>query len=143
MWCINSTSQTSMRLWRTGERTFRVVQAGHYASMLTNPDYVIFDNKFRPILDKLLGQVNLKSITITDGVKQTSLDNFIEVELLEEVDKDQICGDANEGLRIRKFGIENVFVSVDLMNEFKRLSENEFDFTKGVSKFAGLNHEAD
>lgn len=137
IWNIHTRNSTTLLLLRTDENKFRVVQQGDHVTLLTNFDYLLIDKKYKNILDRLSNQLTQKPVTIIDPVRQLKWDNFIEIKILNEIQHgrtDQIDG---LGFRIWKYSNEYIFVSIDLKEEFEKVSANDFDFSIGFSYFAG------
>ena len=127
---------TTLLLWRTKDDQFRVVQQGDVATLLTNSDYVLMAKKYKPILDRLSDQLTQRPVITVDHVRQLIWDNFIEIEIFNEINHEHFDQVDSSGLRIWKHSNENVFVSGDLKTEIERLSEQDLEFTLGFSNFA-------
>ncbi len=137
IWNLHTTSPTTLLLWRTTDNQFRVVQQGQPLTLLTNPDYVLLDKKYKTILDKLTGQVTYRPVTIIDEVRKLTFDNFLELKILNEMQPGLTDTGDKKGLKIWKYSDEYVFVSTDLKVELQKVTEDEFEFTIGLSNFAG------
>lgn len=136
-WNLHTPHWTNFLLWRTSDTKFRVVQQGQPLALLTNPDYVLIDNKYQTILDNLPGQVSYRPVTIVDEVLQLTFDNYIELKILNPIYVGKIDDLSTRGLKMWSFVKEYVFVSTDLKEEFQKVTKDEFEFTIGFSNFAG------
>jgi hypothetical protein len=124
------------------DNQFRVVQQGQPLTLLTNPDYILLDKKYKTILDKLTGQVTYRPVIVVDEVRKLTFDNFLELKILNEIQLGQIDTGDNEGLKIWKYSDEYVFVSTDLKVGLQKMTEDEFEFTIGLSNFAGTETDS-
>lgn len=137
IWNLHTSSWTNLLLWRTSETKFRVVQQGEPLTLLTNSDYILIDKKYQIILNNLTGQVIFNPVTIIDEVRQLTFANYVELKILNQIEIEQINTLDSRGLKIWRYGDENVFVSSDLKQEFQKVTNDEFEFTIGFSNFAG------
>ena len=137
IWNIHTTDSTTLLLLRTSETKFRVIQHGQPLTLLTNPDYVLIDKKYKAIIDKLTGQATCRPVTIKDEVRQLTFENFIEVKIQNQLPTELTIPIDDKGPKIWKYSDEYVFVSTDLKKEFQKITEDEFEFKVGLSNFAG------
>lgn len=136
IWHLTLLNLTHLMLWRTSEREFRVVQADDAGVLLTNVDYILFDQKFSSVMDMLEGQVIYSPVIVYDNVKKITFNNYIEVEIKNDITPDSIKKIDSNGLKIWRFP-GSVFVSNDLKKEFEKVADNEFEFSHGFSHFGG------
>ena len=137
IWNIHTASLTPILLWRTKMNQFRVVQHGQLSTVLINVDYVLFDVKYKTLLDKISNQLNQKPVTIFDEVRQLTWDNFIEVEILNRIQYSQAHKVDSSGFKIWKYLNQYVFVSPDLKNDLEQVGDSNLNFALGFSYFAG------
>ena len=138
IWNLALKNLTTLMLWRTGEAEFRVIQAGEPLAMLTNADYILMDEKLKSLLNQVCGQVTYTSVEVHDNVRKLTLDNYVELKIMNEVTPDSINNEVSEGLRIWHFVNQHVFISDDLKKEIERMYKDEFEFSEGFSYFAGV-----
>ena len=137
IWNLTTARPTTLLLWRLTDNQFKVVQHGQPLTLLTNPDYVLLDKKYKTILDKLTEQVTYRPVTIIDEVRQLTFDNLLELKILNEIQPGLIDKGENEGIKIWKYSDEYVFVTKDLKDEFQKVNADELEFKIGFSNFAG------
>lgn len=136
IWHLNSAYRTSLSLWRVSEAKFKVVQQGQPLTLLTNSDYILIDKKYKTIFDKLKEQVTTRPVMVIDEVRKLIFDNFIELNILNEIQFQEPDKLDSKGLKIWRFSEGYVFVSTDLKYEFQNMNDQEFEFTVGLSNFA-------
>ena len=136
VWHLTSQVNTGLLLWRTGPSAFRVMQYDELAVVLTNYDYFLFDKKYEYVLRKLTGQVDLRPVTITDGVRHQVWDHYLELTVHRSVDTDAILAHNSPGLDLYRFGNDCVFVSEALKEEFRKVEPDALHFSSGLSEFA-------
>jgi hypothetical protein len=120
-----------MMLWRMAADKFRVVKYDAMASLLTNADYVLMDKKYKPIIERLVGQVEIQDVVIYDQVRNLTWDNYFEVRILKDINPEKIKQLDPQGQEIWSYGNMAVFVSEDLKTEIQNLGANEFEFSEG------------
>jgi len=112
------------------------MQYDELAVVLTNYDYFLFDKKYEYVLRKLTGQVDLRPVTITDGVRHQVWDHYLELTVHRSVDTDAILAHNSPGLDLYRFGNDCVFVSEALKEEFRKVEPDALHFSSGLSEFA-------
>ena len=136
LWSLTSQERTRLMLWRTGNSTFRVVQYDEPADMLSNSDYILFDQKYESVLQQLKGQIDFLAVTVTDGVRHLVWDNYLEVRIRRSLEIDAIPAYSGHGLDMYRFGEESVYVSEALKEAFEKVSPQKLRFSLGLSEFA-------
>jgi hypothetical protein len=136
LWHLTSHVNTGLLLWRTGPAAFRVMQYDEPAEVLTNADYFLFDKKYETVLRKLPGQVDLRPVTVTDGVRHLVWDHYLELTVHRAVDADAILAHTAAGLDMYRFGNDCVFVSEALKEAFRKVGPDALHFSAGLSEFA-------
>jgi len=136
LWNIQSKELSRLMLWRTSDHEFRVMEQGKFVDILTNADYILFSKKYERILLMLDDQIILNSVIIVDKVKGLTIEDYLELEIRNEVEPDTVDSLPSEGLKIYAFG-ESVFVSDEVKKEFEEMGDNELEFSLGFSLFAG------
>ena len=112
------------------------MQYDELAEVLTNADCVLFDKKYEAVLRNLPGQVDLRPVTVTDGVRHLVWDNYLEITIHHLVDTDAILAHTGPGLDMYRLGNDCVFVSETLKEEFRKVSPDTLHFSAGLSEFA-------
>ena len=136
IWNLSPIETTQLLLWRIDAKSFRVVQFDKPVSLLTNHDYVLMDKKFNKVLEKLTTQIQNREVIIHDKVRNATLDNYIELEIANEISPASIDKMDDKGLKIWRYG-DYVFVSDELKTELENIGSQDFEFTQGFSQFAG------
>lgn len=135
LWHLGSREVTSLRLWRTGEHTFRVIQYDEPVEVLTNYDYLLLDQKYAPLLRQLGEQLEFTPVTVTDQVRQLVWDNYVEVKLNHRVEVDQMDQELAGEWHIYSFNREHIFVSKSLKEALRKVNGQQLTFSKGLSRF--------
>jgi hypothetical protein len=136
LWNLTLQASTRLLLWRTDDSTFRVVQYDEPGEVLTNYDYILVDKKYETVLRQLEGQIDLSSVTVTDGVRHLVWDNYFEVHIHRSIETDTVQDYSGCGLDIYRFGEQYVFVSEALKAAFEKVSPQGLHFSLGLSEFA-------
>lgn len=136
LWYLTSQVNTGLLLWRTGPSDFRVMQYDEPAEVLTNYDYFLIDKKYEDVLRKLTGQVDLRPVTVTDGVRHLVWDHYLELTVHRSVDTGAILAHTAPGLDLYRFGNDSLFVSEALKEEFRKVGPDALYFSAGLSEFA-------
>ncbi|WP_324680667.1 hypothetical protein [Hymenobacter sp. GOD-10R] len=135
LWHLGSGEVTSLRLWRTGEHTFRVIQYDEPVDVLTNYDYILLDRKYEPLLHQLGEQLLFTPVTVTDQVRQLVWNNYVEVKIKHSIDAEQMDQPFAGTWRIFSFDREHVFVSPRLKEAFQQVRGQQLVFSLGLSRF--------
>lgn len=137
IWNIQSNEWTKLVLWQVDEETYKVVIPGDYKPLLTNPFYVLIDQKYASIFNTLNGQqVRCHPVRIIDLALKTEFQNYVRLDIQNTIDPTSIQTQNSEGKRVWHYN-ENVFVSSALKRELIDVSPDDFSFSTGFSLFAG------
>lgn len=136
LWNLAAKELSRLRLWRTGEDKFRVVEFDEPAEVLTNFDYFLFDEKYKEVLQQVNGQLEISKVTILDNVRNTTWDNFLDVKIKNSFIFETIDNVPADGLKIYSFDNRNIFVSEALKEEFENVSNQKLRFSFSFSEFA-------
>ena len=135
LWHLFPKTLTSLRLWRTGNNSFRIVEYGEPTDVLTNYDYLLFDKKYGETLLKPGKQISISPATVQDKVRNIIWENYLEVTIREAIPGDSLAVVPANGLRIYSFDRQYIFVSEELKNEFEKVAGQKLGFTLGLSFF--------
>lgn len=135
LWCVNSRKLTKLQLWRTGTYTFRVIEYGEPADVLTNYDYLLFDRKYEGALRSAGSQLQLTPVTVTDELRKQVWHNYLEATIKHNASTDEIIHPP-PGLVIARFGEQSIFVSVELKRALQQVEGQKLNFSVGLSFFA-------
>jgi hypothetical protein len=123
-------------LWRTGADTFRVMEPGESADLLTNVDYILFDRKYEQVLRSANAYVRLTPVLLVDKVSGEKWQQYVEAFITRSVLAEEIEAASPAYPAIYLFGKDNVFVSEPLKNLLQQVAGQQLDFSLGLSMFA-------
>jgi hypothetical protein len=137
LWCVARRDWTKLMLWRTGVDTFRVMQPGEPADLLTNVDYILFDRKYEQVLSSANAYVRLTPVLVVDKVSGERWQHYIEAVITGSVSAEEVVATSPAYPAIYLFGKDNVFVSEPLKNLLEQVAGQQLSFSKGLSMFVG------
>lgn len=141
IWNVDSREWTKLRLWRINPNQFRVIEAGTYEPILTNPAYILVNKKYSSAFKSLDDEVEMTPIKIHDFLTKKCNEDYIELKILNDISPETINTLDSFGRKLWScYG--NLFVSGNLKEELCKLSEKELAFSLGFSMFGGINAEA-
>lgn len=137
LWHVTARSPSRLRLWRTGPSAFRVVEPGEPADLLTNYDYVLFDQRYEGALRSTGAQLQLTPVVVTDQVRQRQWHHYLEARILPEISAEDIRHGSSFERLICRLSVENeVFVSESLKELLQRVQGQRLSFSPGLTRFA-------
>lgn len=136
LWNVYSHSLTSLMLWRTTPHTFRVLDYGEPADLLTNYDYILFDCKYEEALRTCGVELELTPVTVTDEVRKTVWHHYLEATIKHWASDDDINHATPPNAAIYRYGEEYVFVSDTLKAALQHVQGQALVFSLGSSNFA-------
>ena len=137
LWCVTLRDWTTLMLWRTGVDTFRVMQPGVPADLLTNADYVLFDRKYKQVLRSASAYVRLTPVLVVDKVSGEKWQRYVEAVITRSVSAEEVEAASPAYPAIYLFGEDNVFVSEPLKNLLEQVAGQQLEFSPGLSTFFG------
>lgn len=136
LWCVENKEPTSLRLWRTGIHTFRVIEFDKPTDLLTNYDYILFDRKYEEVLRTTGSQLQLTPVTVTNELRNQVWHHYLEATIKHNASTDELTHAIPFGLAIARFGEQSVFVSEELRRMLQRVEGQTLEFSLGLSHFA-------
>lgn len=136
IWNVQPQEWTQLILWQVDEETYKVVAPGDLRPLLTNPSYILIDQKYGLVFNALDKQVRCHPVKITDLVIKVEYQNYIRLDIQNTVDPTSILTQNSERLKVWRCN-ENIFVSGDLKRELMKISASDFSFSLGFSMFVG------
>jgi len=134
IWHIENNPWSSIRLWRNDNDNFQVTETGRFASLLTNPNYILIDKKYSSLISGLPEQLSFHKVKVADLVLKTENDNYIELNIKNTITPQNIQAKNSKGLKIWSFDGE-VFVSGEFKNELLKIGQDDFTFSSGFQFF--------
>lgn len=124
-------------LWRMSPDSFRLTIRGDFKPLLTNPDYILMDKKYTPLLKTVADQITLHNVIIYDLNRKTEINHYVELKSTQAIDPDIINAVDSKGMKIWAYSGE-LFVSTELKENLLSISDTDFTFSLGFSHFGGL-----
>lgn len=137
LWCVTLRDWTKLLLWRTGADTFRVMQPGKPADLLTNVDYILFNRKYEQVLSSASAYVRLTPVLVVDKVSGERWEQYVEAVITRRVSAEEVEAASPAYPAMYLFGKDNVFVSEPLKNLLKQVAGQQLEFSRGLSTFVG------
>ncbi len=134
IWHVENKSYNQIRLWRTDDSTFRVIEDGNYLPLLTNPSYTLINKKYQAIFVGLEEKVIIRPVRLYDFILKIENLEYVELTFLNKIDLVSIYETDSEGFKAWTYN-GYLFVSEDLKNKLQNTGYNEFEFNLGFSRF--------
>lgn len=137
LWHVSHRQRYGLRLWRTGAYSFRVIEPGEPADLLTNYDYVLFHRRYEGALRTASTQIQLTPVVVSDYVRGLEWRHYLEATIRDEATAAEIWQPTAGESIIRRLGPENeVFVSGALKADLQLVAGQKLLFSPGLSLFA-------
>ncbi len=134
IWHVTNREFTSLLLWRTSENSFRIIQDGWYAPVLTNSPYTLIDKMYAELFSQYPDQLIYWPVRIHDYSLKTENKNYVELKIKNSISPSLIAGVDSSGKKMWAYG-GYLFVSEDLKNEMIALGDTNLSFEEGFSHF--------
>ena len=137
IWNLDNKAWPRLNLFRSANGTFRVIQAGDYAPVLTTGIHILIHQKYAGVFEELHGQVTLKRAMIYDQALDTENHEYFELDVINAISHDTINLHDGGGKKIWH-DRDYIFISSALKDELITVDiEGALSFTQGYSHFGG------
>ncbi len=139
IWNVIDQKSFGINLLKTGESTFRVVQAGELNLLHTGSDYTLVHSKILSAFDTLLSdQLEITQVSIFRKATDETWTDYHALDIKQHLTIENIDATNSDGDQIWQFQ-HNLFVSDHIKNRLIDLTPtNELLFSEGFSMFGGV-----
>jgi len=135
IWNIVNKNYGRMKLWKSVNGEFRIIEMGAFKPLLTGSDYTLLDEKFISVFEDLLAdEIEFKRAKIIRKRTGETWSNYFELDIKEHINPEKIKIIDTSFERIWQYQ-HHVFISSELKERFINLGKNIFNFNQEFSHF--------